>query len=67
MPKVPGNIDPAQLEAITGGAWQPDPAHLMMTMADMHDRGRLIVPQDQSSTRTGKITPALPKRRGRRG
>jgi len=53
MPTVP-NIDPSALEAMTGGQVQPEPTHLMMAAADMHERGRLIVPEQQSSVRTGK-------------
>ena len=67
MPTVP-NIDPSTLEAMTGGQVQPEPAHMMMAMADMHDRGRLIEPSQQSSTRTGKNMQILnfKPRRGRK-
>jgi len=72
MPKVPGNMDPSELQAVTGGQFQPDPVHLMMAASDMNNRGRLIVPEQQSGHRTGvaakmlnfgqKRTPALRKK-----
>jgi len=59
MPKVPGNMDPSTLESQTGGMWQPDPTHLMMAASDLHNEGRLIVPEDQSSNKTGGSSRVL--------
>jgi hypothetical protein len=68
MPKVPGNMDPSTLEAATGGQWQPDPVHLMMAASDMNERGRLIVPEHQSSHRqVGTSGRMLNVRRGSLG
>lgn len=55
MPVVPGLTDPMGGQNPFGSQQQsqPDPAHLMMAASDMNNEGRLIVPEDQSSHRTG--------------
>jgi len=65
MPTVP-NIDPAQLEAATGGQYQPEVPHLLMAASDMHQAGRLVEPGSQPQLKPqparGKIR-AIRKRR----
>jgi hypothetical protein len=68
MPTVP-QIDPQtaqMLQAASGGQFNPEPQHMLMAAMDMHDRGQLIQPQDQSSFRTGKPAKLLPTRGHRR-